>query len=294
MRRGAGLLLPLVWALSTMALWAVAFYPAQAAPSWLLRTQVVCFGTTENGLPAPHGWILLVLAPASLLVGLIVSHGAELAAGLRQASSMARLLLGVVVAALVLELGWAATLVQRARATATAPLQFTELPQDYPRRSVALPDFRLVDQAGRVVDDESLRGGVTVVSFVFAHCATVCPSLVVDITTAMQTVGGGEVRAVLVTLDPWRDTPSTLASLAERWRLPEAARLLSGEVGAVEATLEAFAVPRSRDLRTGDVAHPALVHVVGRDGRIAYTFNGAPSSWLAEAARRLLAEASPS
>jgi cytochrome oxidase Cu insertion factor (SCO1/SenC/PrrC family) len=81
---------------------------------------------------------------------------------------------------------------------------------------------------------------------------------------------------VVVTLDPWRDTPSRLPHLAEQWGLGSDAFVLSGAVEDVERVLDAWNVARERDLRTGDISHPALVYVVDRKGRIAYAANGDP------------------
>lgn len=81
--------------------------------------------------------------------------------------------------------------------------------------------------------------------------------------------------ALILTLDPWRDTPSRLPEMARSWGLPAAdAFVLGGAVQDVERTLDAWEVPRTRDLTTGEVVHPALTYVVDRDGRIAYATNG--------------------
>jgi len=79
---------------------------------------------------------------------------------------------------------------------------------------------------------------------------------------------------LLVTLDPWRDTPSRLASIAELWGLNGEAHVLSGPPDVVERTLSAWRVPRTRNEKTGDISHPSIVYVVGADGRIAYVVTG--------------------
>jgi cytochrome oxidase Cu insertion factor (SCO1/SenC/PrrC family) len=42
----------------------------------------------------------------------------------------------------------------------------------------------------------------------------------------------------------------------------------------VEATLDAWGVSRSRDLSTGEIAHPSLVYVIDPAGRLAYAVTG--------------------
>jgi cytochrome oxidase Cu insertion factor (SCO1/SenC/PrrC family) len=50
--------------------------------------------------------------------------------------------------------------------------------------------------------------------------------------------------------------------------------VLSGPAGAVERALNAWRVPRTRNGRTGEIAHPPMVYVVDANGRIAYVVDG--------------------
>ena len=79
------------------------------------------------------------------------------------------------------------------------------------------------------------------------------------------------------------------------WRLDERSRvhLLSGEVERVLEVLAAWEVPYERDLATGEIIHPALVHVLGPDGSRGYAFNAPPVAWVVEATRRLAGSAIP-
>jgi cytochrome oxidase Cu insertion factor (SCO1/SenC/PrrC family) len=79
---------------------------------------------------------------------------------------------------------------------------------------------------------------------------------------------------LIVTLDPWRDTPSRLESIASSWRLDADAHVLSGPPDAVERTLNAWRVPRTRNQRTGDISHPSIVYIVNAEGRITYVVPG--------------------
>jgi cytochrome oxidase Cu insertion factor (SCO1/SenC/PrrC family) len=94
-----------------------------------------------------------------------------------------------------------------------------------------------------------------------------------------------DLAVVALALDPWRDTPSRLPTMAEQWAVAEDDFVLSGSVPAVEAALDAWNVARVRDEQTGDVTHPALVFIVESDGTVAYASTGAPEQ-LVELARR--------
>ena len=68
--------------------------------------------------------------------------------------------------------------------------------------------------------------------------------------------------------------------------MPDTFTLLSGEPEAVNKTVDQYGMARSRDDKTGDVAHPALVHVISPDGHIRYTLNNPPARWIEDAVRR--------
>ena len=114
------------------------------------------------------------------------------------------------------------------------------------------------------------------VTFAFGNCATICPVVVHQAVVALERLEGEGIRAglLVVSLDPWRDTPARLPSVAERWTLPEGAHVVSGDVADVEAALDAWGVPRTRDARTGDIVHPALTYVVDPGGTIRYSTTG--------------------
>ncbi len=50
--------------------------------------------------------------------------------------------------------------------------------------------------------------------------------------------------------------------------------MLSGPIEEVLAQLEAWDVVIQRDDLTGEVTHPAVVHVVDREGRLAFVTTG--------------------
>jgi len=289
----AGAVLLVVWLVAMVLWWGFAFVPGNAAPdSWIAAARAACFGSTPDGLPAGYGWMLLVGAPLMLFGVMCVAFGEELRGGwqLLSRSTAWRLVAIVLATTFVAEVGWAAIQVDRAFRVSRVsfePLVSEGLPPHYPRLAQALPEFDLVDQTGAPFDQTMLRGTPTVVSFVFAHCQTVCPVLAQNTKKAIARIGEDRVRLVLVTLDPWRDTPAALASLAEHWGLPGNARLLSGDPERVGALLDAFDVARERNETNGDVVHPPLVYLVDGEGRVAYRFNNPPVDWIVEGVSRL-------
>lgn len=264
------------------------------APEWLARTQAVCFGAAMDGLPEPYGWVSLIVGPAGMLIAFIVIFRADLVAtwALLRSSVLGNLTIIVVVATTLAETVFVAGRIDTGLAIREAqrsiPNAEEGMPEGWPRGTAAAPELGLVDQAGSTVTLASLRGKLVVLTFAFAHCQTICPTLVKRIQGASGAMPE-DVELLIVTLDPWRDTPAALPSIAAGWSLKERQRVLSGPLDEVSRVLDAYNVQRGRDDSTGDVSHPALVVVIDRDGRLAYMLSGPATDWAGEAVRRLRA-----
>jgi cytochrome oxidase Cu insertion factor (SCO1/SenC/PrrC family) len=261
---------------TTVTWWAVALWPVGAsAPEWLLRTRDVCFGVKADALPTAGGWILLIGQPVGLVALLATVWGRELLAEL--ASAMRRtagqIVVGVVLALLTVA---AASAVERVRTANEEPfaLGTADLARRLTRVNDVAPALALEDQAGQLINLASFRGRAVIVTFAYAHCQTVCPLTVSDVLTARDRVEGDPPAVLIVTLDPWRDTPSRLGSIAKLWGLTGDVHVLSGAPDVVERTLDAWRVPRVRNGQTGDLTHPSLAYVVDADGHIAYVIAG--------------------
>lgn len=260
----------------TASWWALALWPAADAPTWVLRTRETCFGTAATGLPDAGGWLALVGQPMGMLAVLFAVWGTEVRDGLRATMRFVagQLALGVVGAALLVGALGVVLRVRDADASTFASSPTEALAGQLNRLNDAPKPFSLVDQHGRTVTLEQFRGKPVLVTFAYAHCETVCPVLVSEVLGARDGLGGRAPAVLIVTLDPWRDTPSRLPSIAERWGATGDAHVLGGSPEEVERVLNAWRIPRARNERTGDVSHPSVVYVLGADGRIAYVVTG--------------------
>ena len=280
------------WFAITAAWWLLALWPVPNAPVWLERTRYVCFGVNEHGLPDGGGWIGLIAGPLGMLSILLVGWWRAFASIVhksRRSFAVAATL--ATVAAGVILIGSGATWrVTEARVAAADLAPAAALPAaTYPRLDQPAPLLSLVAHTGETITLGKFAGRPVLVTFAFAHCTTICPVIVKQTLEAQAMLQGTAVQpaVLIVTLDPWRDTPSRLPALAESWQLPQGeAFVLSGEVEQVEAVLNAWNIPRTRNESTGDVTHPALVYVVDKNGRIAFASTGG-SEHLAALLRRL-------
>lgn len=256
----------------TAAWWMLALWPLPAtAPEWLSRTRAVCFGSTPSGLPDTQGWMLLVLQPTLMLAQAVAIWGRDLAADLRGMARVwpGRLALAGLALALLAGAGAAVARVRSAAAAAARAAEASPAAASWIRVDREAPPLDLVGADGEPLRLSDLRGRPVMVAFAFAHCQTACPLLVREVLAAQRSVA--EPPAVIVvTLDPWRDTPSRLAAIEARWGMEGDQWLASGTVPQVEAALDAWGIERSRNARNGDIVHVPRVFLVDRQGSVAF------------------------
>ena len=101
--------------------------------------------------------------------------------------------------------------------------------------------FSLVDQTGQPFTDAALRGKVSIVSFVFTRCDTICPVISMKMARIQEKTFdlSRDIKLVSFSVDPEYDTPARLAEYADKYGAdPERWRFLTGPYKAVYALIE--------------------------------------------------------
>ena len=183
-------------------------------------------------MPDVSGWMVLIGQPLGMFAFLAVVWPKPLFGGLTSLASLpwGRAALACAGALAVsgvfgvsLRVGQAATRAVEPRLTDAFPAA------DHPRLDRPAPDFALVNQRGDTVGLSDLAGRPAVVTFAFGHCADICPVVVREARSARdETVAPPGAAFVVITLDPWRDTPPRLTELATRWELSPGDHMLGG------------------------------------------------------------------
>lgn len=267
--------------LITASWWALALWPTgSGSPKWLALTQAVCFGVRESGLPDAGGWTALIGSPLGMLAVLVVAARAPFGRLVRRMRHV-RWLQVAAAFIIIFVMGGshaAGVRITSALRASSDELLMTEFGSAV-KTSRPAPALQLIDQAGRERPLSAFKGRTLLITFAYAHCETVCPVLVRNALEAQRTLAAAGERPVvlIVTLDPLRDTPARLPSMAREWKLGADAYILSGEVAAVTQVLDDWKVARSYNPKDGMVTHPALAYVVDRKQRIVYeTIAGTP------------------
>jgi protein SCO1/2 len=136
--------------------------------------------------------------------------------------------------------------------------------------------FSLTDQNGRTVTDRDLKGHPFLVFFGFTHCPDVCPTTLFDVSEILRALGpdADRVRALFITVDPERDTASTLKDYVSSFDPHLLA--LTGDSAAIAAVAKAYRVyykkvPLTEGGYTMD--HTAIVYLMSKDGRFVSPFS---------------------
>ncbi|MGI9523915.1 MAG: SCO family protein [Hyphomicrobiaceae bacterium] len=127
--------------------------------------------------------------------------------------------------------------------------------------------FRLVDQDGQIVTENSYEGKSLLVFFGFTHCPDVCPAGLQLVSAAMKKLGpkADALQPIFVSLDPNRDTPRQLKLYLSNFD----SRIvgLTGTDGQIASAAKAFRVyyrkVEDSDLSDGyTVDHSAFIYLI--------------------------------
>ena len=136
--------------------------------------------------------------------------------------------------------------------------------------------FRLTDQNGRTVSDQDLKGHPFLVFFGFTHCPDVCPTTLFEVSEILRSLGpdANGTRALFITVDPERDTPSVMKDYVSNFD-PHVWGL-TGDPAAIAAVAKAYRVYYKKVPLDGGgytMDHTAIVYLMDKNGRFVAPFN---------------------
>jgi len=144
----------------------------------------------------------------------------------------------------------------------------TQLPK--PR---ALQDFRLTDIDGQPVTLATLRGKPSLLFFGFTQCPDVCPTTLALLSSVRERASAADVRVVLVSVDPERDTPERLGAYVRAFDASFTG--LTGSVAEIEQLARQLGVAAVRVPRPGGdytIDHSAALLWLDREAHLTTIF----------------------
>lgn len=162
--------------------------------------------------------------------------------------------------------------------------------QNPPPQTVAPPPahrFTLTDQYGKGITVGQNGGMPTALYFGFAHCKDICPQTLARLGRARSKAGltASQLRIVMVTVDPHRDTPAKLKAFIDRVGVQ--AYALTGSSTALHSVYRNYGVviaPQKNDL-----SHTDYIYLIDAHGRLPDLASpSTPANALAEKLRKLV------
>lgn len=130
-------------------------------------------------------------------------------------------------------------------------------------------DIPLTDQSGQQLKLDVFRGYPVLISMFYASCPHVCPLTINTIQKTERALTESQrqnLRVLLVSLDPEKDTPALLTDVANRqkvdlsrWKL---ARIKPADVRKLAAVLDV----RFRQQPDGEFNHSTLITLINAEG----------------------------
>jgi protein SCO1/2 len=150
--------------------------------------------------------------------------------------------------------------------------------------------FSLIDQNGKPVTDQDMRGRPYLVFFGYTHCPDICPTTLFELSEVLRALGkdADKTGAIFISIDPERDTPAAMKDYLSSFD-PHLVGA-TGDVKAIEQAEKAYRVYAKKvPGEKGDYSmdHTALVYLMDKQGRFVAPFklSGKPEDAAAELRR---------
>lgn len=132
--------------------------------------------------------------------------------------------------------------------------------------------FRMTDQHGQTITEQSLRGRITVAQFFFTKCGDLCPTTTTNLQRLLNAVGDSALQVLSYSVTPTRDSVAELRDYAAmrgirdpRWHL-----LTGGDSAVARLARDSYFVRLGDGATYGvtSIAHTETVVLIDEQGRI--------------------------
>lgn len=155
--------------------------------------------------------------------------------------------------------------------------QHAETEKSLPEMSIYHLPGVWTDQDSNNFELEELRGKVLVMVMIYTSCKAACPRLIADMRNIEEQVPdeyGGDVRYIMVSIDPETDSPSRMKSFAEenqmtddRWMFIRSTLENTREFASVLAV-------NYKKISPIDFSHSNIISVFDREGEMVFQQEG--------------------
>jgi protein SCO1 len=137
--------------------------------------------------------------------------------------------------------------------------------------SIYQVDAQLIDQAGQARGLDLYRGSPVLITMFYGSCQATCPMIIDTLRSTERALSPGQrekLRVVLISFDPERDTPQTLADIAATRRIDTSRWTLATADANTVRDIAALLDVQYRQLPSGEFSHAAVITLLSPDGEI--------------------------
>ena len=159
-----------------------------------------------------------------------------------------------------------------------------------------VPSTQLIDETGKQVNLDAMKGSVTVYDFIFTSCTGTCPIMTNNMRALTPKVDkDANVKFVSISVDPARDTPAVLSDYAKRHRNDPRWTFLTGDrQSIIDLSVKGFKLAAGDPMPGGEpLLHSSKFAVADKQGVIRAYYDatdGTVPEQVAQAVKVLLAE----
>jgi len=151
-----------------------------------------------------------------------------------------------------------------------------------------VPPAQLVDETGKAVNLDAMKGSVAVYDFIFTNCTGTCPIMTNNMRAVTPKVDkDAPVRFVSISVDPARDTPAVLGEYAKRVRNDPRWTFLTGDRQTiVDLSVKGFKLAAGDPMPGGEaLLHSSKFAVADKHGVIRAYYDATDGTVPEEVAR---------
>jgi protein SCO1/2 len=171
----------------------------------------------------------------------------------------------VFAATIGIAVGVAAALVHRSQGSAAQPSPL-RAQIAWAAGSKPAPGLALRDQNGATISLKSLRGRVVLLTFLDSKCVRECPIEGHVLGDVFRRMKGISAVALVVSVDPWADTPGSARTFAARASWTGNWRWLLGSRAALAPVWRAYNIAVKRT--PGDILHSTALYLIDPGGNL--------------------------
>lgn len=140
-----------------------------------------------------------------------------------------------------------------------------------PPNSLYQLDADLVDQAGHERGLDMYRGSPVLITMFYGSCQATCPMIIDTLRSTERGLSAEQrqnLRVLLISFDPERDTPQALAKIAATRRIDTSRWTLATADADTVRDIAALLDVQYRKLPSGEFSHAAVITVLSPDGEV--------------------------